>query len=58
MKWRVILGQQIKFQSVENNDLVTVQDTDLDLDQVLDLDIDQYKNGRTLQLENWERRLA
>ena len=38
--------------------LVPVQDPDIDLDQVLDLDIELYKNGRTLQLENWERRLA
>ena len=38
--------------------LVLVQDPDLDLDQVLDRDIELYKNGRTLQLENWERRLA
>ena len=30
--------------------LVPVQDPDPDLDQVLDL----YKNGRTLQLENWQ----
>jgi len=43
---------------VQVPDLDLDQVLDLDLDQVLDLDIELYKNGRTLQLENLERRLA